>query len=71
MRGGAERGLREIEVHHGLGVGRARRARLAATVAERVAAEERVEDVAEAERLATGGPPGHRRRAAPSSPNTS
>ena len=40
----------ELEVHHRLGVGRARRAGL--TVAEGVAAEERVEDVAEAEGLA-------------------
>ena len=47
--GGPERGLREVEVHHGLGVGRARRAGLAARVAERAAAEERVEEVAEAE----------------------
>ena len=56
----------ELEVHDGLGVGRARRAALAATVAERVAAEERVEDVAEAEgvtgtgRSRAGG--GHRLR---------
>ena len=52
-RGGAERRLREVEVHDRLGVGSARRTGL--TVAERVAAEERVEDVAEPERLATRG----------------
>ena len=61
--GGAERGLREVEVHDRLGVGRARRTGRTA-VAERVAAaEERVEEVAEAERLAAGRPADRRHRA--------
>ena len=63
--GGAERGLAEVEVHHRFGVGRARGARLPAT-AERIAAEERVEEVAEPERIAgraTGWPTRRRARA--------
>ena len=70
--GGTERGLGEIEVHDRLGVGRARRTALPAA-AEGVAAEERVEQVAEPERIAgrsTGRrPPGVAR--VPSSPKTS
>ena len=61
-RGGAERGLREVEVHDGFGVGRAWRAGLAAT-AEGVAAEERVEEVAEPERIAGRRPASTGRRA--------
>ena len=69
--GGAERGLREVEVHDRFGVGRARRAGLPAA-AERVAAEERVEEVAEPERVAGAGRRGARPPArVPSSPNTS
>ena len=69
-RGGAERGLGEIEVYDRLGVGRAGRAALAAT-AEGIAAEERVEEVAEPERIA-GRPAGAPAVArVPSSPKTS
>ena len=50
-RRGAERGPGEVEVDHDLGVGRPWRARLAAPVAEGIAAEEGVEQVAEPERL--------------------
>ncbi len=50
--GGTERGLGEIEVYDGLGVGRAGRAALAATP-EGITTEERVEEVAEPERIAT------------------
>ena len=49
--GGAERGLRQLELDHHLGVGRAHRPR-AATPPEGVAAEERIEQVSEAERIA-------------------
>ena len=69
--GGPERGLGEVEVDDRLGVGRAGRTTLAAA-AEGVAAEERVEEVAEPERVAcrsTGRCPSG--RAAPSSPKTS
>src|SRR5713101_3509121 len=47
-----ERGLRQIEVDDHLGIGRTRSTRLTAVSAERITAEERVEEITEAEGIA-------------------
>src|SRR5258708_7503245 len=52
----AEHGVGEGELHHDFGVRAAGRAARAAAAPERVAAEERLEEVAEPERLAATGP---------------